>query len=431
MVARRALVRVGGKLVQLPAGDTLAGYRTILNAQFDATSVRTAYEPALEALTYALRTNYTIAPVGNSQAIHPGVINNFVIDTTLGNLVGEAHGIGHFDIFTMKGGGTVNLLFGKETRIAMEGGTHLTEFLLHKWVFQPAATNNGTIDIITLDSLDDQSVSAPYVGMFRRQYGDPRQVDYYNGGIVQTPVIVGGSYTFADKDSGKVIYLNSPTDVTFTFPAALTDGFRVKVIQGTLGGRITLVSGGRTVLANTNRVQTQYAFDSVEVLAAAGGAYLMWDWKDPLPAAAVSTTAATTRAVVATSAVPELVVTLEANSTYEISADMTFTTTATTQSLRVGFASTLTGAVFMLNGSVQITNAASTAGAVTGPLTSSTANIVGTASVASVDQNASIKGKIRTGSAGGTFTIAAGALVTTSTVTIPAGKATLWAKKIQ
>lgn len=410
--------------------STLSSYRTVLNASFDMTSTRTAYEPSLAALTYAARFNYTIKPVGDSQAIHPSIISNFVVDTSQGNLVGNAHGIGHFDIFTIKGGGTCNLLFGKETRIALENNSTLTEFLLHKWVFEPNATNSGTIGTVTLDGLDDQSASAPYIGMFRRLYADPRMVDYYNGGIIQPPAIVDASRTFSDRDSGKIFYLNSGANATFTFPSTLSDGFRVKIIQGTLGGKITMVSGGRTILANTARVQTQFSFDTVEILAA-GGAFLLLDWKDPLPTYTLPTTSATTRAVTTNASVPELVVTLEPNSIYDIDCEMTYTTTAAAQSLKLGFASTLTGAVFTLNGAVQITNVPGTAVAVSGPLNSTSATVAGTASVASVDQNASIKGKIKTGSAGGTFTIQVGAISTASTLTIAAGKAVLSAKKIQ
>lgn len=253
-------------------------------ARFTKVTDKTAYVPVIDALDYGVRFDYTIRTQGNSQAVSPAVLQNFTVDTANGSMVGEAHGIGLLDAYTITGGGTVNLLFGKETRIALKDGSHLEEFLLHKWVMEPAVSNNGTVNIITLDGLDDMSASAPYVTQFRRLYADPRLVDYMNGGTVQMPRVIDSDVTLHDRDSGKIIYLNSFGNVTVTIGSDVSDGFRVKIIQGTLGGKATVASAGRTILAGTAKRQTQFAFDTVEVLGA-GGAYAMLSWLITPPSA--------------------------------------------------------------------------------------------------------------------------------------------------
>jgi len=245
--------------------------------RFTKVTDKTDYVPVIELLDYGVRRDYTIRPVGDTQAVSPAVLSVFTVDTIDGNLVTEGHGIGHLDVYSVEGGGSCNLIFGKETRIGLKDGSHLEEFLLHKWVFEPNATNHGTINIVTLDGLDDQTTSAPYVTMFRRLFADPRMVDYLNGGVIQTPRIIDGNVTLHDRDSGKVIFLNSFGDVTVTVGADVSDGFKVKVIQGTLGGKVTLASESRFVLANTARRQTQFTFDTLEVVAVAG-AYLALSW---------------------------------------------------------------------------------------------------------------------------------------------------------
>lgn len=274
-------------------GD-LNAYRALTNRLFTKVTDKVDYVPVVDSLDYGVRHDYTIKTPSDSQAVSPNMLNTFNVDTTNGTLVGQAHGIGQLDIFTISGGKTANLIFGKETRIGLKNNSRLEEFVLHKWVFEPAATNSGTVGTVTLDGLDDQTASAPYVEKFRRLYADPRMVDYMNGGVVITPAIVDGNVTLTDKHSGKVVYLNSFSNVTVTISASVADGFRVKLVQGTLGGRITVAteSGGRTFLAGIDRRQTQFAFDNVEVLAA-GGAYLMLSWPVPVPSITVDDAAAT------------------------------------------------------------------------------------------------------------------------------------------
>ena len=280
--------------------SALSDYRTILNTRFTKVTTLTDYVPVVDSLDYGVRFDYTIRPGSPSQAVSPAILTTFTVNTAQAGLVGEAHGIGHLDVYSITGGDQVNLIFGKETRIGMKNNSYLGEFLLHKWVMEPNATNQGTIGTITVDGLDDMSVSAPYVGKFRKLYADPRFVDYNAGGHVISPAIIDGNVTLSDKHSGKIIYLNSFNDVTVTIGAQgfdVTDGFRVKIVQGTLGGRITLATPTRNFLAGITRLQTQGSFDNVEVLAA-GGAYLMLEW--PLsvkPIVSVDTTTARTLTV--------------------------------------------------------------------------------------------------------------------------------------
>lgn len=273
--------------------SALSDYRTILNTRFTKVTTQTAYVPVVDSLDYGVRFDYTLFPDGPSEAVSPAILSTFTANVSNGALVGQAHGIGHLDMYNIIGGGVVNLIFGKETRIALQNGSHLDEFLLHKWVLEPNATNNGTIGTITLDGLDDMSSSAPYVAKFRKLYADPRFIEYNAGGHVISPGIIDGNVTLEDRHSGKVVYLNSFSDVTVTI-GTVTDGFRVKIVQGTLGGRITIAPGARTALAGITRMQTQAAFDNVEVLAA-GGSFLMMEW--PLsvkPIVSVDTTTART-----------------------------------------------------------------------------------------------------------------------------------------
>lgn len=245
---------------------------------FNKITTKTVYDPTVPGLDFGMRRNYTIAPVGDSQAVSPAELSVFTVDTSQGNLVGEAHGIGHLDMYDVKGGGTCNLVFGKETRLRMLDGSHLEEFLLHKWVFEPNATNNGTIKTVTIDGLDDQTASAPYITEFRRQYADPRQVDYYNGGIMQMPLVIDSNVTLSNRHSGKIIYVNTANNVTITLGADVTDGFKAKVIQGTLGGKATFATANRQILSGTAKIQTTFAFDAFEVLAAGGGGFAMLSW---------------------------------------------------------------------------------------------------------------------------------------------------------
>lgn len=276
--------------------SALSDYRTILNTRFTKVTTQTAYAPVVDSLDYGVRFDYTLYPDGPSEAVSPAILTTFTANVANGALVGQAHGIGHLDMYNIIGGGVVNLIFGKETRIALKDGSHLEEFLLHKWVMEPNATNYGTLGTVTLDGLDDMSSSAPYVGKFRKLYADPRFIEYNAGGHVISPGIIDGNVTLEDRHSGKIVYLNSFSDVTVTI-GTVSDGFRVKIVQGTLGGRITLSPGARTPLAGITRMQTQGAFDKVEVLAA-GGSFLMIEW--PLsvkPIVSVDTTTARTLTV--------------------------------------------------------------------------------------------------------------------------------------
>lgn len=279
-------VGVGADIKALVA--SLGNYRTILNTRFSKTTDKVAYVPVVDSLDYGVRFDYLIQTTANSQAVSPALLTTFSVNTAGGNMVGEAHGIGHLDIYTISGAGSVNLIFGKETRIAMKDGARLEEFLLHKWVMEPNATNNGTIGTITLDGLDDMTASAPYVERFRKLYADPRMVEYTNGGQVISPAVIDGTVTLTDKHSGKIVYLNSFGDVTVNI-GAVTDGFRVKIVQGTLGGRVTLSTGtsGRAFMAGISRLQTQQSFDNVEVLAAGGG-YLMVMWPNQVQSIVVN-----------------------------------------------------------------------------------------------------------------------------------------------
>lgn len=280
----------------------LNSYRALTNRLFTKVTDKVDYIPLVDSLDYGVRHDYTIHPPSDTQAVSPSILNTFNVDTTNGTLVGQAHGIGQLDIYTVSGGKTCNLIFGKETRITLKNSSRLEEFVLHKWVFEPAATNSGTVGTVTLDSLDDMSVSAPYVEKFRRIYADPRMVDYMNGGVVISPAVIDGNVTLSDRHSGKVVFLNSASDVTVTIAANVVDGFRVKLVQGTLGGRITVVSesGGRTITAGIDRRQTQFAFDNLEVYAV-GGSYLMLSWPVPVPSITVDD-ATTARTLVASDA---------------------------------------------------------------------------------------------------------------------------------
>lgn len=268
----------------------LSDYRTILNTRFTKVTTLKDYVPVVDSLDYGVRYDYTIRTAGNSQAVSPSVLSTFTVDTANGNMVGEAHGIGHLDVYSIIGGGSVNLLFGKETRIGLKNNSSLGEFLLHKWVMEPNASNSGTVATITLDGLDDMQASAPYVGKFRKLYADPRMVEYNAGGHVISPGIIDGNVTLEDRHSGKIIYLNSFADVTVTI-GTVADGFRVQIVQGTLGGRITIVPGARTALSGITRMQTQGSFDKCEVLAA-GGSFLMMQW--PLSVKPIVSTDTTT-----------------------------------------------------------------------------------------------------------------------------------------
>lgn len=256
----------------------LSDYRTILNARFTRLTAATTYEPVVDSLDYGVRFDYTIKPGSPSQAVSPAILNTITVDTVDAGLGGNAHGIGQLDIFSLIGGGNTNLIFGKETRIGLKNASYLAEFVGHKWVLEPNETNSGTIGTITLESLDDMTASAPYVTKFRRLFLDPRMVDYRAGGDVITPMVIDADITLTDKHSGKLIYLNSFSNVTVTIDPGVTDGFRVKLMQGTLGGRITVAtSGGRSFLSSTPRRVTMSSYDNVEVTAA-GTSYLLLSW---------------------------------------------------------------------------------------------------------------------------------------------------------
>lgn len=410
---------------------TLANYRLLTNNAFVGTSTATAFPTNVSQLVPASSTAMTWTPPTASQAVVPAVLTTLDINTASANTVTNSHGIGELVITTVKGGGYCDLSFAKEYRFAMQNASTAGQFIGTKYVFEPDTTNSGTLNTFITEQFDNMTSSVTWISNFQRNFLDPRMATYHAGGQLAFAQIITGNYTFTDKDSGKTFVYNSASTGTMTFGNGLTNGFKVTIKQGLGGGGITIASITRSIANNATRISTLYALDQVTVETLDPGGFLTLDWKDPLPTLTANTTTATTRNSTTNTSIPELVVNLEANSVYEVDFNCAFTTTAAIQSLKLGYTSTATGAAFLFDGGIQISNVAGTANTVTRPLNTTASTIAGTASVATVEQNAYIKGKIITAGTAGTFTIQAGAISTATNLSIGAGRAPLWVKKIK
>lgn len=409
----------------------LTSYRTLTNNTFTGTSAATTFPTTVAQIVPAILNTMIWKPLTASQAVVPTVLTLMNVDTSVANTVTNSHSIGELTITTIQGGGYCDLAFAKEYRFSMLNASTAGQLVGTKHVLEPDSSNSGTAATYVLEQFDNMTGSVTWVSKFQRNFLDPRLVTYHAGGHIHYPNVLAANYTFSDADSGKVFFLNSASNVTWTIPATVSDGFEVQITQGVLGGKITIVAGsGRTVLSNATRATTSFAYDTCVVTAAASSSYLLYNWKEPLPTQLLNTTSATTRNVTTVAAIPALVANLEANSTYDVAFNCAYTTTDVAQSLKLGFASTATGAVFILDAGVQISNVASASGTVQGPLNASTATVAGTGSVITVEQNGFIRGKIVTSSTAGTFTITAAGISTASTLTIPSNKAVLYVKKV-
>jgi hypothetical protein len=410
---------------------TLANYRLLTNNAFTGTSAATAFPTSIGQLAPTTSTSMTWTPLTASQAVVPAMLTTVNINTATANTVTNSHGIGELVITTVQGGGYCDLSFAKEYRFAMQNASTAGQFIGTKYVFEPDSTNSGTLNTFITEQFDNMTTSVTWISNFQRNFLDPRMVTYHAGGQVAFAQIITGNYTFTDKDSGKTFVYNSASLGTMTFGAGITNGFKVTIKHGLGGAGVTLVSSSRTIVNNATRVASLFALDEVTVEALDPGGFLTLNWKDPLPTYSVNNTTSIIRNVTTNSSVSDLTVNLEANSVYEVSFNCAYTTTATAQSLKLGYASTATGATFLFDAGVQITNVAGTASTVLGPLNTTAATIAGTASVASVEQNAFIRGKIITSSTAGNFAIQVGAISTATTLTIAIGRAPLLIKKIK
>ena len=410
---------------------TLANYRLLTNNTFTGTSAATAFPTSVGQLAPTTSTAMTWTPLTASQAVVPAMLTTVNINTATANTVTNSHGIGELVITTVQGGGYCDLSFAKEYRFAMQNASTAGQFIGTKYVFEPDSTNSGTLNTFITEQFDNMTTSVTWISNFQRNFLDPRMVTYHAGGQVAFAQIITGNYTFTDKDSGKTFVYNSASLGTMTFGAGITNGFKVTIKHGLGGAGVTLVSSSRIIVNNSTRVASLFALDEVTVEALDPGGFLTLNWKDPLPTYSVNNTTSITRNVTTNSSVSDLTVNLEANSVYEVSFNCAYTTTATAQSLKLGYASTATGATFLFDAGVQITNVAGTASTVLGPLNTTAATIAGTASVASVEQNAFIRGKVITSSTAGNFAIQVGAISTATTLTIAIGRAPLLIKKIK
>jgi hypothetical protein len=404
--------------------DTSGG--SAFNGLITRSVADTAYNPTLTQLSYAVRIDQTWKPLTAASAVVPAQTINYTIDTSIASTINPSHAIGCLSLLYGQGGGTVDLAFHQEMRTGLRNSTHANILIGTKYVFEPDVSNSGTCDTFVLEQFDTMP-SVTWIGKLQRNFLEPRMTTYHYGGMQFLPVLVGGNYTFLDSDSGKVFVLNSASNATWTIPSTLGDGFRVCMMQGTLGGQITLVSGGRTVINSATRTTTGFSFDTVDVTAA-GGAYLLYNWWNPLPSSLISNSSPITTATTTMASVLSLPV--EANSTYEVSIDGAYTTTSTVQALKLGISTTATSSTFILNGRIQISNVGGTSNSFEGPINSLGVALTAPSSVNIVDQNFSIKGKIITSSTAGTFSLQIGAGSTLSTLTIAANRCSMGLRKL-
>jgi hypothetical protein len=398
-------------------------------SSFVTTSGATVFPAGLSDMAHSELAELDWAPTTASSAVVAARQTVLSAKTNAANMIAPGHGIGDITLMAASGGGSVNLLMAEETRIQLRDSTTVTELVGTKFVFDPA--NVGTLNTLTLHSLDDNSASAPYVTVIRDQYLDPRYVCYNNGGLVQTPNILAANYTFKDSDSGKTFYWNSASNGTLTVPTGLTDGARFTIKQGTLGGTVTIATSGRAVLGNSPRLTTLKSLDSVEVLVAGSGAYLVNTWQEPLPIFATFSTAVMTLNATTMVNLTGLSGTVEANATYEVDILVSFSSAIVTQALKLGLASLPTGSV-QLEGVIYNTNVAGTSTPAFKSMLSSAEAVTGVAGATSVTSGqmlGRIRGRITT-TAAGTFTVTCGAIGTTGNLTIAIGDAYMKLQKV-
>lgn len=79
---------------------------------------------------------------------------------------------------------------------------------------------------------------------------------FFTGNIVDTPVVtISGPTTYADNAAGKVILVNSTSDVTVTFATALKSGFAATVVRNNTGN-VTIAAGAGVTKVNSTSFTT-------------------------------------------------------------------------------------------------------------------------------------------------------------------------------
>lgn len=196
------------------------------------------------------------APDYDANSVVPTAFFSNVADTTDGDMVGLSHQISVFNYHVTRGGGSQAIQYGEEFRVRQEDGSHLGAYIAVKHVIEPTSSNSGTQGSYVLEQFDDMRGNVTHVGLFSREFLDPRILTIHAGGEIRLPEVITANRTMTDLDSGKTFWVVSATDITVTVPNTLTDGFRATFIQA-LAGRAVLSLGSMTVVEPDGLTATQ------------------------------------------------------------------------------------------------------------------------------------------------------------------------------
>lgn len=261
---------------------------------------------------------------------------------------------------------------------------------------------------------------------------------------IQVPIYmdtaVNNTYTCTLADAGKQFIWNGGSDLTFVVPDSLPDGFNIKISQFA-AGRVLINPGTKTYFANGTApgliLPGQSAQLDVATVIAGGNSVriLNVSLDQPLPTFYAANATAAVRNSTAFSAIPNMSLTMDANSVYDIDFKASFTSVITSNTIKLGLTALPTGAQCQLEGVIYNTNMLGTSNTQRKTMLNSAEAVAGIAGSAMSSISgvflAKIFGRIVTGSAGGPVAITMGAIAATGNVSVAAGAATLTAKKFQ
>ncbi|ALT58063.1 hypothetical protein FDG94_gp071 [Pseudomonas phage SM1] len=258
--------------------NIILNYRLKTDLYEEKTTAVTVAPSTFDQVKQARWLKATWAP---SSASNGGVVAADFVDMIFnganGSVTGGGHYVGRFTYLQAIGGGALDQGFLEEHRVGVRNSTTVNTVIGRKWVIDKNSEASGTIGKLALEVFDDMRADVSYVQRFTREFLDPRMVTLHAGGVIQTGVIIGDETTtvsIADYWSGKSVYLNSASNRTLSVPASITEGFSLKLIQGSLGGKWSITAPGRTILSNTGATATVNAYDIVTLKVYPGG--IVW-----------------------------------------------------------------------------------------------------------------------------------------------------------
>lgn len=249
---------------------------------------------------------------------------------------------------------------------------------------------------------------------------------------IQPPVALTESRTMTAADSGTHFFYNGLSAITLTFPAELPLGFKCRVSMAS-NGQVLFDKGGRLSYGNASRDALTFQWDVVEIFLTTdnGAPVFLQTYNLGLPVSYAENNAALTRSTTALSAVPGLSLQMDANSSYDVDVVVPFTSSVTTESLKIG-ATMPAGAVPSLEVTIFNTNASGTTrtGHFWPTAALAASGTSGASSVVGQTLMAHISGKVRVGATAGPLAITAGARDTSGTISVAANAAAMSLTKL-